>query len=289
MSKSIMNVVTVISDSNNFGFKNVLKPSSHANNLKLKAICTKNYKNHRIRDNLLIEYLKTLGKDDIVFCTDGYDTLFLADESEIISKYLKIGKELLFAAEIVCWPDASLIKKYPQKLSPFRFLNGGGFIGKAGYIINKINEELKTKSTIKYSWSNQIYWTEQYLRNLEEIGIDSQCEIFCTMVSDIDDDIGKMFLNIRNNTKTKASLKNCNKNADLHQKGDLERGKYDKQKYYEQKKIWFNENFIVKNNRILNLTTNSYPCHIHFNGESNVLLPDIMKQINFSPVTINHK
>lgn len=265
-----MKVVTLITDRNNTGYKNLLKPSLVANNLNITVLQSDHYKNHREKDALLLEYLNNLTYDDVIFFTDGYDTTFLANEDEILAKYLTFGKELIFAAEMVCWPDSDHIEKYPKTHSSFKFLNSGGFIGKAGYIKERIRENLKTKSTTKYAWSNQVYWTEQYLLNQNEIAIDNDCKIFCTMVSAEDEFIGNNYL---------TSIANLETVANLHNKDKHKNENFDKEEYLFLKKKWFNEKFIIENNRLFVVETQSYPCHIHFNGESKILIPVLLEEL----------
>ena len=43
---------------------------------------------------------------------------------------------------------------------------------------------------------------------------------------------------------------------------------------YKVKRQWFENNFLIERNRLLNKITNSYPCQIHFNGYSRAFLDD---------------
>src|SRR5689334_5162679 len=101
-----MIVLTVISDPNHGGFYK-LKASCALQNLNLKAIvCNqKEYemKNHRSKDELIKNYLSELNEEEIVLFTDGYDTLLMASEQEILEKFNHANTALLFSAEADCW------------------------------------------------------------------------------------------------------------------------------------------------------------------------------------------
>ena len=55
-------------------------------------------------------------------------------------------------------------------------------------------------------------------------------------------------------------------------------GKLTHQEYYARKKKWFTKNFEIMENRLFVNHTKSYPCHIHFNGNSDILIEDLLKK-----------
>jgi hypothetical protein len=249
-----MKVLTVVSDPNDQGLVTFLKPSSLAFNLDLIILTTdqQRYRNHRYKDHILLQYLENVSDDEIIFFTDGYDAMFIGGEKEILCKYYKTGKTLLFSAEQNCWPDPSLSEKYPSQQSPFKYLCSGGFIGNAGYIKGKIAEKLETDSILKYSFSNQIYWSEQFLRNQPEIGLDTGCEIFTTLSSELD-------FSFLKTPGDHLSVDN----------------------YKDSKEKWFNANFSFKNFRMHVVQTASTPCHIHVNGPGKFLAQKIADNFKF--------
>lgn len=52
---------------------------------------------------------------------------------------------------------------------------------------------------------------------------------------------------------------------------------------------WFLKNFKIDQNRILNFTTNSWPCHAHFNGPSKVLMDIAIKNLLIDKLNPNEK
>lgn len=105
---------------------------------------------------------------------------------------------------------------------------------------------METKATQKYPFSNQVYWTEQFLRNQQNMALDTQCQIFTAMSSEID----LLFINL---PKNEANFN----------------------EYLERKVNWFNKNFSFKHNRIFNKITRTLPCHIHTNGPSKLIAKGI--------------
>jgi hypothetical protein len=243
-----MKVITIITDSNNDWFVNFMRPTVEFHGLELVVLTHEDYPNHSVKDKILYQYLKDLNPDEITFYTDGYDAIFLSNAEEILKKYYKTGKDILFSGEINCYPDSTLSEKYPACNSPFRFLNSGGFIGKAGSIIKFIEEDLKTPAIVKFSWSNQIYWTEQFLRHEDKIGVDSQCDIFATLSS----------------------------SHDMSYLDDKKNGSSDFDAFVRAKKQWFKNGFYSKDKRLYVASTHGRPCHIHFNGLSRVLLEEVV-------------
>jgi hypothetical protein len=239
-----MKFVTVISDKSRMGFY-LLKVSCSTNNLPLDVLVyeQQEYKNNRIKDYLIRDYAADLHSDELIFFTDGYDTIFMAGEDEITRKFLEFKKDLVFSAETACWPDQSLAAKYPvYDNSPYKYLNSGGFIGKAGFIKELLNDN-SFFADEKFEYSNQYLWAHLYLRGDKEIGLDSKCNLFCTFSPEIGqehflpEDVGKP-----------DSV------------------------YGLAKLDWFSINFVIKDGRIFNKITGTWACNAHFNGESKCLL-----------------
>jgi hypothetical protein len=245
-----MKVVTVVTDLDHAWFINLFLPSVKMNNLDLEVLNPASYETHRSRDKVLYKYLKTLKRDEIILCTDAYDVAFVSTENEILQKYNAFGKPIVFASETNCFPDATLAAKYPLSQSAFKYLNGGGFIGRVGYIMDFILEVLVTPSIKRFSWSNQVYWTEQFLRNQDKIGLDTNCEIFSTLSSQHD-------MEFINTKRSEADIENFSK----------------------KKKAWFDGNFEFNNKRLVFKPKKTQPCHIHVNGFSKVLLPEIEEHL----------
>ena len=84
---------------------------------------------------LVKNLLKNLAKDEIVLFVDGYDTFFTEGYETIVQRFLDFDVDILFGAEQECWPvtnDQSYKNRWPDMLTPYRYLNSGLYIGYAG-------------------------------------------------------------------------------------------------------------------------------------------------------------
>ena len=130
---------------------------------------------HKI--NFLVKKLETLKDDEIVLVTDSYDVIMCANSYEILDKYKKFNKPIVFATESSCWPDrhkASLFPKIGNKKN--LYLNSGGFIGKVK-AIRDIVKEIPSNS------DDQRWYIDVFLSDYGKsiIALDYNCEIFQCM------------------------------------------------------------------------------------------------------------
>jgi hypothetical protein len=251
-----MKVITVINDQHNIGF-NLLRLSCVLNNLNFVVLVSRqtDFVSNRIKDHLLYEYLNNgVDPDEVLLFSDGIDAIFLANGEEILLRYKQAGKDLLFSCESSCWPDPALSVHYPvsSSPSPYKFLNSGGFIGKAGIIKQFLKEEIDDPGNWKKS--NQYVWAKRFLKYPEVIGLDRECNIFHTFSPEV----GKNYL--------------------------PEGANYNYPPYYYAMKKWFASNFLVRENRIFSKITNTWPCHAHFNGFSKCLMDYDLINLIFSKV-----
>ena len=237
-----MIIVCITDDKENWGLTQLLKPSCVHHNLKLKVLTyKKEYSSHRIKDLLLFEYLQKINNNEIVLLTDAFDTMFISDEQEILSKYYEFNSPIVFSSEIVCYPDSTLGSKYPPlPNSHFKYLNSGGFIGKAETIMN-LMEKYYSNDLIdleNFGWSNQHVWHQIYLKEQDVIKLDTKCEIFYTLCSALD-------ISYKYTTTKDAYIKNELLNIERNRLMD---------------------EMSFKNERFQSSITNRFPCHLHFNS-----------------------
>jgi hypothetical protein len=247
-----MKVITVINNKSTPGF-HLLKLSCAINQLELVALLTsqKDFYTNRIKDEVLIDYLDDQVKDDeIIFFTDGYDAVFMCSETELLRKYYQTGKALVFSAESACWPDETMAHLFPETNTPYRFINSGGFMGKAGTIKHFLKDEFRFDSD--FERSNQYVWAKRFLKNPGLIGLDADCEIFQTFSPEIGD---------------------CYFPLDE---------KDNRIKYYNCMKEWFLLNFTIEKGRLFNKITGTGPCHAHFNGSSKSIMDFEISDMLFS-------
>jgi hypothetical protein len=243
-----MKVITVVNDREHLGFR-LLRLSCNFKQLDLVVLVSKekDFKSNRLKDDLLRQYLSGLpDPQEIVFFTDGNDAVMMAEEEEILSKFYRTGKDLVFSTETACWPDPDLRAHYPVNGdSAYRFLNSGGFIGRAGLIRDLLDDH--TFDTPRFGVSNQYLWARKYLNYPGKIHLDTGCELFHTFSPEV----GNEYI-------PKETV-----NPDYRQ-------------YYAFMKKWFRTNFHIRKDRIYSNITGTWPCQAHFNGVSKVLLDSDM-------------
>lgn len=114
--------------------------------------------------NLLRMELKSwlTHKDIVVMFTDSYDVMLLANPVDILRKFREFQSPIVFSAEKTCWPEPEKEKNYPDSITEYRFLNSGGFIGYADWILKLI------ETPIQDNEDDQYYYTMKYLDSLEQ-------------------------------------------------------------------------------------------------------------------------
>lgn len=133
--------------------------------------------------NLLRPALQALPPEQAVLFVDGYDTLISRHASDILLAWQTLCPELtpLFAAEIYCWPDRSRSADYPAVETPYRFLNSGAFLGKAGDLLRVMETGIADHE------DDQRYYTERFLCGQYAITLDTGCRVFQCLNGVLDD------------------------------------------------------------------------------------------------------
>lgn len=125
--------------------------------------------------NLLRPALETLPPERPVLFVDGYDTVVTRHARDILASWREAaGEAPLFAAEVFCWPDAARAERYPAAAdgSPYRFLNSGAFLGKAGDLLRIVADPVADGD------DDQGYYTERFLSGEHAMALDYGCRVF---------------------------------------------------------------------------------------------------------------
>ena len=124
--------------------------------------------------NLLIETIKDLDDDKIILVTDSYDVIMSSNSKEILAKYKKFDKNIVFATESECWPDEHKADKFPKILGKKNlYLNSGGFIGD----VKSIKQIIRN---VPDNSDDQRWYQDMFLSELGKkyMALDYNCEIF---------------------------------------------------------------------------------------------------------------
>lgn len=135
--------------------------------------------------------IRGLPDDDIVCFVDGFDVLAVCGSAdEITSKFKSYNCEILFGAELNCWPG-EYKGRYPAMnyiKGGYRYLNSGGFIGYKRAIMAlytwKTLEEIA--HICKTCGGDQGYFIEYFLANYTEgcgLMLDWKALVFQNMFS----------------------------------------------------------------------------------------------------------
>lgn len=176
-----LHLVTVATHSE--GYLPVLEKQSEDKGLKLEKLAFgKKFKHweHAIKDEEMMEYLKTIPSEDVVIFVDGFDSLMLGDVDEIKRKFDRCGAELLLSVENVT-PWLSYIHAAVFERVFGKYINTGLYMGRAGFLLNFLKNMYSRPDYDRES--NQVNWCN-YLHTLRRSGkfdgikLDNDSDIF---------------------------------------------------------------------------------------------------------------
>lgn len=126
----------------------------------------------------LVAAQKFQGQFEYLLSLDGYDTICIADEDEIVDKFHSFNHPMVIAGEMNCWPDSKRASLYPppRTNSPFRFLNGGAYLSRIAYAAAMLPEW--GVSMDFQAASDQRFLTDNFLKYRGSMMIDEECSIF---------------------------------------------------------------------------------------------------------------
>jgi len=129
------------------------------------------------RISLMQRELCYLSPDQLILFTDSYDAIFCANPYEVVQKFLEFDHPILFSSEINAWPDESFEEEFPPHPTPYRFLNAGGYIARAGALVDLIGS-----LRVHPMADDQRIFSRLYLDNPGRIALDHECRIFQTLM-----------------------------------------------------------------------------------------------------------
>jgi hypothetical protein len=183
----------------------------------------------------LYDYLKSGAEDetDLIIYSDSYDSIMLASPNEVLEKFkkyylrrieglevesddkIKVAIEnkppqILWYAERACWPYGEWTYLYPDSPTPYKHLNGGGFIATPQQIINliEINPVVPSVEFNDQVHNAKIFLTKNHIANIQ---LDYYCEIFQCMAHAGESDFSVVDGRVKNNiTGTMPAILHCN-------------------------------------------------------------------------------
>ena len=131
----------------------------------------------------LSKNIKDVPDNEIICFVDGYDLFVNSKTDEIINKFLSYKCDLLFGAELNCFPENETLKKKMEAikcLTKYRYVNSGGYIGYASAIRKLLT--WKSPTDIKKmceEGTDQLYFAEYFIAN--NVQLDYRQKIFQNM------------------------------------------------------------------------------------------------------------
>ena len=127
-----------------------------------------------------------MAPNDIFVFLDARDVLIAGQASVLRQKLADIAAKsksnqfLLFNAEKECFPYPELSGKFPESISPWKYLNSGGIVGVAGSMC-KILREANIQD--EHDIMDQAWWMEYFLRKAYDplLMLDYSCVVFQTL------------------------------------------------------------------------------------------------------------
>jgi len=140
--------------------------------------------------------------------TDAFDTLALGGPEEVVSKFCEAKNhhayefstelKMCISAEKNCYPHPERADLYPDPDTPWKYVNGGGWIAEIEYF-----KYLCGKENLNSGSHDQVWLMDAYLNNREDIRLDSNCEIFQTIAFSYKEEWSQQerrFMNVALNT-----------------------------------------------------------------------------------------
>lgn len=174
-----MKVIT-ISTSGEDKIKRLLQ-SAASFNITIEIIGDKKrYESHNDKTLILLDFLGTQNPDETILYIDGYDCIFLRGLDYIKAEYEKFDHPFVMSTEqnFNCdFPLRQKLKFYSKLRNapgPYKFLNAGCWIGKAGYVKNILQQ-------IGNGVEDQTMLNKYLSNNRDKIALDHDHSIFtCT-------------------------------------------------------------------------------------------------------------
>lgn len=123
--------------------------------------------------NLLRQALADIDDETIVLFVDAYDVFFASTLRSIVSRFIEMEAEVVFAAEDYCWPDVSLADEFPSVEVGYRYLNSGIFMGTCGELKRILNS-----AELADDEDDQLFYQRAFLSGNFDIRLDNESYLF---------------------------------------------------------------------------------------------------------------
>lgn len=127
-----------------------------------------------------IPVLSECSPDTIAICVDGSDVLFTRPIEYIVEKFESLNTEILIAADrgfAYQWPQYK--DRYDQINSPYRYVNAGVLIGRAGSLVKMMEECLSYPEEKNTDVDQGLIgiWAYQNNHDSSRVRLDTNCDL----------------------------------------------------------------------------------------------------------------
>ncbi len=131
----------------------------------------------------LRDYLRANRQDELILFTDGWDSFIAAESHRIEYTFGQCRCKVLFSAETNLFPAhvATYLPAYPAAMTPWRYLNSGGFMGQADILFDMLCCDAFSESGLSMFERDQDAWHHFFLQHPGRITLDYHCQIFQTL------------------------------------------------------------------------------------------------------------
>lgn len=116
-----------------------------------------------------------------VLFVDGYDSLMLASEAEVLAKFQAFKRPVVICAAVSCYPDRKLAESFAPTSTPWRFPCAGAWLGERDAVIDLVMSALELAPPNPKNprqGSDQGLIQQVMLAKPDMVAIDGQCELF---------------------------------------------------------------------------------------------------------------
>lgn len=125
----------------------------------------------------IINWLKTLPRDEIVMYVDAWDSFFTDSLVNIEAVFRAFDVPIVHAAELSLFPGENL-GEYPPAPTRWRYINGGGFIGYAGSILDMYTDAAFWPECCTCNQAAYHHW---FIRHQDVVAVDYYCRLWCCL------------------------------------------------------------------------------------------------------------
>ena len=209
---SSFHVATIVTDVEKDEFKTMVRIASkfgtHIKAVKDVGVFGHGGKGWGQRVKAMRRYLSLLPPRDIVMFIDGYDVLIAASPDRILAAFAqlvgdRIDDVVVFNAESNCFPYTELADTYPESKTPYKYLNGGGCIGRVDVFAKLLDKHMDFSHPEFDKIDDQGEFTKIFLYSGGDIMLDTGNKIFNCMFArekDLEHHPGRGWYNMETDT-----------------------------------------------------------------------------------------